>query len=143
MADEIRLLNSLQIRKGNKFYQSSANSFVADFDGSVGPTPGDTTVPSEGVDVDLSALTELGGMIRFYNTDDAITAFVGIRDITTDKFYPFMDLLAGEFYTFRLSQFLGGEFGTGSGTGTIGDDSVLHIRADTGSIQVTIEAFDR
>ena len=142
MAGEITVNGSLAINKGNLSYQSLPTSFVADMDGTPdGPTPGAITATTAGVDVDLSELASFG-VCRIQNLDSTNYVDVGIRDPETVKFYPLMRLLAGESYPIRLSPDLQEEYGTGAGTGTTGaDTNRLHIKANTASCNVIVDAF--
>lgn len=142
MAGEATLNVSLAINKGNLSYQSLPTSFTADVSGTDGPSPGAITATLAGIDIDLSELTTFG-FCRFFNMDATNFVDVGIVDPETEKFYPFMRLLAGEGYVFRLSPDLQEEYGTGAGTGTTGaNTNRLRLKADTAPCNVIVDAFE-
>ena len=109
-----------------------------------GPTPGVISVPSSGVNVNLSQLTAFGGLVSFWNESTTVTVYVGIKDAFTGKFYPLHQMLPNEGYATRLADILGQDYGTG--TLAEGTDS-LHLRAKTINgtatvANVVVEAFD-
>jgi len=142
MSDEISIRSSLQIRKDNLEYQSKPTAFnatmVAD---AAAPTPGRITVPIEGVDVDLTALTT-PGIARLMNLDSTNYITYGIYDPDGDTFYPLGELLPGESYVLRMSRNLQEEYGTGTGT-TGADTNRLRLKADTASCEALVEIFER
>lgn len=140
MSDEGKLVVDLQIATGHLSYRSSPTSISFDVAGVKGPTPGAITVPTTGKDVDLSGLTT-PGLCWITNLDATNFITVGIWDPENIKFYPFMKLLPGEFFAFRLSPNVGKEQGTGTGT-TGPATNTLHIRADTSSCVVRVDAFE-
>lgn len=142
MANEIRIQLSMRIAKGNLLYQPPAITFTANLAGTKGPTPGSLTITTDGVDIPLSELNTMGGIARIVNIDPDNFITVGIKDMTTEAFYPLVELLPGEGYPLRLSRFLGDELGTGSGSGTVGSNSVLHAKADTADCDAIFDIFD-
>lgn len=139
MAQEIRVTSALSIKNGNLFYISQPGAFIANMAGTKGPTPGSVTVTTDGVDVSLAQLTALGGMCRVMNVDLTNKIQIGPKDTGTGKFYPFMDLLPGETYTIRLSDFLGKDE---PGTGTFGGTGTFHAKSRNASCVLLVEAFD-
>lgn len=139
MANEAQIRTSLQITIGNTEYRNQPTAFVADVSVGKGPTPGAFTATTAGTDTDLSELT-VPGLCRIQNLDTTNFVEVGIWDGTT--FYPMLDLLAGESYVLRLSANLSQEFVTG--TGTVGASiNTLRFKADTASVIVLVEAFEK
>lgn len=134
MANEIAVRTSLQVRKGNLTYQSQPTAFNADLTGSKGPTPGSVTVSPAGTNIDLSQLTELGGLCRLMNLDADNFVEYGVWDGA--EFYPLGELLPGETYVLRLSRNL--EFGE-VGTAMLNS---LRLRANANDVNVLVEAFD-
>jgi hypothetical protein len=140
MADEASVRSSLNVNKGNVQYRSYPTDFTADMTGSKGPTPGSITVTGEGTDVDLSELTT-PGFCRVINQGDTYTVMLGVWNGTS--FMPAKDLLPGEHYVIRLSQFLGEEFGTATSTATTGTGNTLRLKCIGGSCNVLVEVFER
>ena len=147
MADEATIRSYLQIRKTNAAgdvvhidYQSRPSDFRADVATTSGPAGGKITATVVGVDVDLSELTT-PGLCRIQNQDATNYITVGIFDTSATEFYPFMELLPGESYVFRLSRNIGKEVeAPGTGTGYAGA-TTLRIKADTAPCPVLVEAF--
>lgn len=138
MAGEAQLRSSLSIRKGNQVYQSAPTYFTADVDGVGGPTPGLIRVPTTGVEIDLSALTT-PGLCRLQNIDSTNYVTIGVYD--GSRFFPVLELKAGESYPLRLSRHLNAEY-VGTGTGTNSDINKLWAVANTASIYLLVEAFE-
>lgn len=153
MADEINLQVSLRLRKGTLDASRQA-SYRADMVGTNrGPSPGVLQVSLDGVNVDFSQLSQ-PGLCWLTNlgtgdedVDEAENCYVeyGMFDPTTSvhEFIPLGEILPGESYALRLSRFLSQEFGTESGTGTTGQNSVLRIKAIGFSQNVVVEAWER
>lgn len=139
MSDEITVSETMTILKDNIDEQTRPNRFLADMTGTKGPTPGLITVPVTGKVVDLSALSLMGGMCRFYNRDDTNYVTIGVYDGT--NFFPFCELLPGEFTRVRLSRFINVEF-IGSSTGSNSDVNSLMIIANTAACNVLVQAYD-
>lgn len=144
MADEVTILNSLQIKKGNLSYRSHPTAFKADIAGTEkGPVPGAMTVDNAGDNVDLTELTT-PGLCRISNLeeDEGNRLEYGIWDPDTGKFYPLGEADPGEFYTIKLSRNLSSEYGTGTGT-TGASANSLRVRAITGTTCIClVEAFE-
>ena len=140
MADEASIRSSLQIIKGNLQYRSYPTNFTADVSGTKGPSPGAIAVATSGTDVDLSEIAS-PGFCRVTNMDAANTIVMGIWD--GSAFHAFKDLLPGEHYVLRLSQFLGEQFETGTGTATTGTGDTLRLKAVTASCVALVEVFER
>ncbi len=145
MANEAQVRGSLQILKKSGAiilinYGSKPTSFQATVTGSKGPVPGAFTVTVFGTDVDFSELTT-PGLCVFKNLDATNFATYGIWDPENLKFFPLGELLPGEAYPIRLSRDLEEEFQTG--TGTTGEDTNrLRFKADTESVNISVEAFE-
>lgn len=112
--------------------------------GTNGPTPGAVTVPVSGVDISFAQLDAMGGLGRFFNIDATNFITVGLRDKVTNVFYPFGDILPGEFYIWRLSSKLPkDEAGTGTFSGT---NVTVHAKTNTNasnaSAILVVEFFD-
>lgn len=138
MSNEIQVRASLQIKNGNQQVQTQPTAFYANQSRVGGPDPGGITVPTTGTDVSFAALTQ-PGMCRISNLDAVSTLIVGIK--FGSFFYPLMDVLPGEFYVLRLSQFLGKEvFGTG--TGVASSSATLHALATPASLRANFEAYE-
>ncbi len=145
MADEAQVRSSLQITKKDGAltlleYRSQPTVFKADVAGTKGPVPGAITVTILGTDVDFGELTT-PALCRIQNQDANNFVTYGIWDPENNTFFPLGELLAGETYVLRLSRNLQEEFQTG--TGTIGaNTNRLRLKADTASLNVSIEAFE-
>lgn len=143
MADEATVRATLQIRKISGEvtvidYNSQPAGFIADVDGSKGPSPGAVTVSTSGTNIDLTELTT-PGLCRIMNQDPTNYVTVGVKDTSSGIFYPLMELLPGESYVFRFSRDVGEEYY--STTGTDSGNSV-HCKANTASVVVLIECFE-
>lgn len=148
MANEARIQASLQIRKTNSDgsitlidYQSRPTVFLADVDGTFGPSPGTVACSTLGTDIDLSQLTQ-PGFCWIMNLDDENFVEVGIRDPEQDRFYPFFELGPGEFTVYKFSRNFAEEYYPATGTGTTAATNLLMIRANTASCSVSIQAFE-
>lgn len=135
-----QVTSSLRINQGNLTYQSNPTSFQPTVTGTNGPTPGAVTISVSGTDVTFSQLTALGGLCRLMNIDPTNYVTVGVRDKSTNVFYPLLELLPGETFITRLSRKLPKEeVGTGTFSGT---NVVFHAKADTANVILVVEAFD-
>jgi hypothetical protein len=151
MADEARVSAVLQIlkRAGNNVvvidYQSRPGAFVADVDGTGGPSPGLVLVSPYGTNIDLSQLIT-PGFFRVYNQSSLWAVEYGVWDPENLLFHPLLEVGPGESYVGKFSRFLAEEFGTGTGTGTLEvETNKLRFRAlssDGSSVPVVIEAFE-
>ena len=142
MVDEATVTADLRISKDLLQYAGLPQSFNADVSVGRGPTPGVLTVPTTGIDVDLSVLTQ-PGLCRMMNLDETNYVEWGIEDPETGKFYPLGEMLPGEIVPFRFSRNLGEEQGTGSSSSTTGPTTnTFHLRANAASCDVIVEAFD-
>lgn len=137
MANEARVSSLLAINAGNVQYSSLPSAFTADVTGRKGPVPGAFTATTAGVDVDLSELTT-PGLYRVMNLDATNFVEIGIRD--ADGFLPFHEIMPGETYVGRFSRNLLQEY---IGTGTTGSIHHLHVKANTASCNVVLEAFEK
>lgn len=128
MPNEATINASLKIRVGSLDYISRPSSFKVDVSAAGGPTPGQILATTGGLNVDLSALAT-PGLCRIQNLELKGGNFVTVGIHDTVNFFPLMDLLPGESYTFRLAT-------------TVADGSNdLRVVADTGSVKVLVEAF--
>lgn len=145
MANEAQVRGSLQILKKSGTitlidYGSKPTTFQATVTGTKGPVPGAFTVTVLGTDVDFSELTT-PGLCVFKNLDPTNFVTYGIWDPENSKFFPLGELLPGEVFPIRLSRDLQEEFQTGTGT-TGADTNRLRFKADTVSLDVSVEAFE-
>ena len=144
MSNEITVISNLQITNGSLIYRPGATSFKADMAGDAyGPTPGNLLVTVEGIDVDLTGLSSLGGWCRIQNLDAVVSSvnYLSIGAWDGASFYPLHELLQGEHYQCRLSRDLAEEFGTGTGTTGAGINT-LRLKAYDATIPVLVEAFN-
>ncbi len=141
MADEARVNSGLYITADNLYYKSLPVNFTADVTGRKGPTPGALTIPVGGKEISLQELT-VPGLCRVVNYDTANYVMLGVYLRALHLFVPFMRLLAGESYVFRLDAAFGEEY-VGTGTGTTADDVVsLFAKANGGNVNITVDAFE-
>lgn len=145
MTREISVRSSLQINKSDIAldYHSRPTQQTMNLDATdpTGPTPGGFLASTAGTDVDLSGLTTPGWCF-IQNRDDTNKVQIGIWDPEGSRFYPFADLLAGEFFVLRLSSDIEEEFGTG--VGTLGPSTNrLRVKAISAACQVSVEAWDK
>lgn len=147
MADEATINCSLQIRKVDSTtnltlidYQSRPSRFLADVNGTKGPSPGSLTIPVGGEAIDLGEFVT-PGLCRIMNMDPTNYVEYGIWDPILDIFYPFGELLPGEITVFRFSRNIQEEY-SGTGTGTTGPDNRFFMKANTADCVVLVEAFE-
>src|SRR4029077_5655605 len=95
-----------------RFPPSPAGTFNADVStpNPIGPVPGSFVASIFGTDVDLSKLVVLGGLYTVQNQDPINFVTCGIFDPDTRRFYPFRDLLPGEQFADRVSDFYREDF---------------------------------
>lgn len=147
MPNEATIQSSLQILfpSGVADYRGQPTQFNADVGVDAGPYVGVKSVTQAGINIDLSALTSLGGFCRFHNQDTVASSTnyveVGAWDGTA-IFFPLLELLPGETYVVRLSRNLGEEFGTGTGTTGAGNN-FLRLKAFNATVNVLVEAFNK
>lgn len=143
MASEIQVRVGLGIRKDNLQYQSQPQAFNADMVTSTpkGPVPGAFSVSVDGTACDLSQLTT-PGFAKIQNLDSTNYVEYGIRDVSSNLFYPLGELLPGEVYVLRFSRNLLEEYDS-PGTGTTGPVNQLWFKANTAACVVTVEAFEK
>lgn len=134
MANEATITGALSIVNGTFQYQSRPSQFLATVTGKNGPTPGAVTITTSGTTVSLSQLTALGGFCFLQNLD--VTNYLTYGIYASATFYPFGELLPGEFAVVRLSRIL--QFGA-TGTAHVDD---LRLQANTASVIAMIAAFD-
>lgn len=141
MASEATMNSTLSIEKDNLHYRHSAN-FQADVSAAKGPTPGIVLAAETWTEVDLSLITT-PGLCFVANLSSTIDVIFGVRDTASGEYYPVLDFLAGEGYPVRLSQFLGQELESASGTGTAGSGCTLAVKGIGGTAYVRVEAFEK
>lgn len=148
MADEATIRSQLLILKaddGGRIllqYDSRPSAFTATVTGTKGPTPGAITVPTAGVDVDLSGLT-IPGLCRFMNNDDVNFVTYGIWDPAGVRFYPLGEILPHETFVLRLSRDIRDETGTGDpGTAVLDTDNKLRFKASVAAVVCMVEVFE-
>lgn len=141
MSNELSIRSSVEIKNGPLEYRSYPQQFRADMTGVTGPTPGALSVNTTGVAVDLSLL-EVPGICIIRNLDTEDTIVFGISDGL--EFYPLGDVLPGEVFVLRLSQFLGSSFGIGPGTGTADSGTYsLFLKSLESDVIASVEAFEK
>lgn len=140
MANEATVRVSLTVRKGNVFYQSRPEAFLADVSVGKGPSPGVVTCNAGGTIVSLSELAQ-PGLCRLSNQSASGYIEYGVWDPETSVFYPFGEILPGESYVVRLSRNFGVEY-AGTGTGTTADTNRLFVKGVDGATVVLVECFD-
>lgn len=149
MADEIRVISSLVVRKNNVVYNTSKTAFTADMSGKFGPAPGAVTIPVVGIEIDLSGFTTPGFLEISNLEDDGGNHFeYGIYDPETLAFFPIGECLPGETYVLRLSRNIKEQYyGTGTGTTAGGQSNKLWAKAFGGSgagssVRAAFKAFE-
>ena len=140
MANEATVRVSLTIRKGNVFYQSRPEAFLADVSVGKGPVPGAKTCNSGELDIDFAELTN-PGLCRLSNLSSEGYLEYGIWDPETSVFYPLGEILPGESYIIRLSRNFGEEY-SGTGTGTTAATNRFRVKGIAGSTVALVEAFE-
>jgi len=113
-------------------YTSRPSSFVATVTGTKGPTPGAVDIGTGGTAIDLSEL-DWPSLCRFMNQDATNRVEVGVYN-GVDTFFPFLELLPGEFAVVRLSRYL-------QGPGTAGTWE-LYGTAYGATVSLLVEAFE-
>lgn len=141
MADEATVRSSLQIENNGLNYRSHPTSYQATVTGTKGPTPGAVTATVDGVNVSLS---ELGtpGFCVIRNLDQTNYIDVGIWNVSISEYQPFLEIGPEEHQIIKLSREFGESLGE-TGTGTVGSDIHLRIRANTASCEVYVGAFEK
>lgn len=138
MVREITGSVSLTVNKGNLKY-SSTNQYFMDLDGTEGgPSPGGIIATVEGVNVDLSQLTD-PGVCLIINYD--ATNFVEWGTWDDGEFIPLCEIGPGEVQLVKIARNLGNSYGTGTGVTDTG--AVMRVKADTAACNVFVGAFER
>lgn len=142
MANEALVTSGLILIADNLKYRTAVPSFRADVTGRKGPTPGAVTVPTTGVNVDLSQLTT-PGLCVLKNLDAEVAFDWGLYDSDILRFFKVGRVLAGEQYVLRLHPELDEDYGS-TGTGTIDRSNNVHLRlvAPTRQLFASVEAFE-
>lgn len=145
MANEATIRNGLTITNVTTAqfnYRSPQQGFTADVEGSLGPTPGAVAVSVSGTDIDLSQLTQLGGLVEIINYDLTNRVEIGIYEPATGTFFPFIELLPGESTVTRLSRNAQEQFdGTVTGTGTFAENNTIRAKAYGDTVNIFFGAF--
>ena len=144
MANEATIRTSLSVKKMSGAlslidYDSRPQGFQADVTGTKGPAVGAVTALTTGTDLVLTELTT-PGLCRIANQDATNYVEVGIKDASTGRFYPLMELMPGESYVIRLSRNVGEEYYSTTGTDT---GNTIHLKANTDSVVVLVEVFEK
>lgn len=144
MANEARVVNTLQIKNLSLNWRTPAGGFSADVSGTFGPSPGAVVVSASGTDIDFSKLTT-PGLCEITNLEDpdTVTSFVtlGVYDPSNDAFTPVDEIHPGETWTRRWSRFVGRE-STGTGTGPGAYNNTIQLRSSSGTSRVAVSTFD-
>src|SRR3989304_7264308 len=116
MTIRVRVSSSLQIDNNvtEQHYSSRPTTFTADVEDGSGPTPGLVNVPVDGVDIDLTSITNPGGLIRIQNL--STTNYVEVGSWDGAIFRPLFEIMPSEFYVMRVARNLGNIYATGTGT---------------------------
>lgn len=127
MANEFTINSGIKLNNPPLVYSSLPTSFTASQTNRNGPTPGSVTIPTTagGTAISLSALTT-PGICRVMNMD--ATNFVSLGTYVGGTFTPFMEVLPGECFVFRMSRTVA---------------STLRALADTAAVVLLVECFDR
>lgn len=132
MANEITVRSGLQIQSttNNLLFNTSPalTSFLANFAGTVGPTPGTVSIATGGTTISLAALTAQGGWCLLRNLD--LTNYVTYGVYNGSAFFPLGELLPGEWVIVRLSRTL------------VSGSNVFRAQANTAAVLLEVMAFD-
>ena len=140
MANEANVRSSLRIKLGDREYRSGSQGFSANVSAFFGPVPGAIIATTDGVDIDLSTLTN-PGLCIVKNLDTANACKIGRWDNTNSVFYPMLYLLAGEQYVIRLDPDIEDEY-SGTATSTTAEVSTLRAKGVNASVNISVEAFE-
>tara|TARA_R110000824_G_scaffold172434_1_gene350265 strand:+ start:5554 stop:5979 length:426 start_codon:yes stop_codon:yes gene_type:complete len=140
MANEARINSSLSINNGSLKYRSGGGAFNADVAGAFGPVPGAITATTQGVDIDLSSLIA-PGLCQVTNLDSANAVKIGRYDSDNLLFFPFLYLLPGETFTFRLDSDIEDEY-SGTATSTTSGSTTLRAKGVNSSVDIFFGAFE-
>lgn len=130
MANEFNVSYSLSLLNGNSKYVKQIG-FRPSQTTNNGPTPGAITATTGGVTLSLAQLTT-PGLAAITNID--ATNYVQIGLYISSTFYPFLDLLPGESFPIRLARDI---LTANAGA------AVIRLKANTASVIVTFDAFDK
>ncbi len=137
MAGEIVTQITMAVRKNNINNVLNDGPMIIDMDGYGGPAPGQVTVPTTGVDIDLSEL-DIPGECLIKNLDTTNFVIGGVTDGT--DFIPLFEIEAGKKCYFRFYRYFGQDW---TGTGTSGGTTwSLRLQADTAECKVVINAYE-
>ncbi len=141
MANEITVRVSLNVAKGGTQFRSVPTAYAATMSGVGGPTPGSINVTTDGVDVNLSALTE-PGHVTMVNQEAVGGNYVewGLKEVG-GQFTPIGILRPGRPSVWEFSPNLLEEY-SGTGTGTDAATHTLHLKANTAACKVFVGAFE-
>lgn len=138
MANEAQVRATLQVITGNHNHQTHGGEFNVNMATPVGPTPGAVLINTTGEDINFTELTT-PGWVWMKNLDSANYVEWGLHDGSV--FHPVGILRPGKCALFEFSPNLGEEH-TIAGTGTTGTVNVLHLRANTATCQILINAWE-
>lgn len=142
MASVIQLTWSLTVMRDNFVIGRPNRSFTIPPIGTAnGPVPGAILVPTHGVDVDLGQLG-LVGMAEIANYDPTNYFMVGIRDPSSNKFYPMLEIGPLQSFPVPLSRKIETDF-FNTGTGSVGEINFLHLKAVGAACQGYVGAYER
>lgn len=144
MSNEIQVVLNITVRSNLLEYVPRPTAFQMDIENAGGPTPGEITVPTTGIDVNLAQLTT-PGLCRMMNLSNSYHVEYGIHDGSV--FHPLGELppataAPGKPFLLYLSRNLGEEHVI-AGTGTTGTVNTFHMKAYGGSAKVLVEVFER
>ncbi len=146
MSSEINVRGNLQIRAGNTNYSSPVQAFIDDMAGRAGPTPGSILVDTDGVNVDLSELTQ-PTWCEIINQSEITDNYIeyGLWVPDTGTFLPLGEVAPGQSTVLKLSRNLGRRYeGDGTGTGPESpSDIALRLRAGFQSAYASVNAFEK
>lgn len=147
MANEATLTIGLQLfasDSAGRLNFSRSEAFRADVAGRKGPTPGAIAVDTNGVDVDLSELVtpELCWLENLDGTASTKYVDYGIKDYSTNTFYPLGRLKSGDKTLLRLSPNMLKEY-AGTGTGVPALQNTFHMKAHGGTVNIYVAAFEQ
>jgi hypothetical protein len=127
MANEALMHCYLQISKDNLEYKNTPVTFNADITTAKGPSPGAFTAATAGNGTQIS-FTNLStpALAVIKNLDD--TNYIEVGNVVSGTFYPFLEVLAGEFYIVRFSNNM--------------SKTIWYIRANTADCEVSVEGFE-
>lgn len=132
--------------------QQHGHSFFRDVSGAGGPYPGKITVPLTGVQIPMTQLAEAGpawlkhlGLTSGADpgADHKIYYVeLGIKDLATSIFYPFVEIWPGEEWPIPLTRNLLEKYNS-TGTGTGPANNMLWAISHIASCDISLSAYQR